>query len=245
MPNITLPHTEKLINIDSSVLLRAMSSARWNRDPENLRIIKDINGANEEMDQLKDVGLTVKFEKVKVLTTSEMISEWFGATGEFYVITTVIDGSGSPFEYKTQYFQGIKRDDFLPLGDGGMLVSFLKNPKWFLDIHMLVMESDSDIRKLGEIIGQAKEEAKLDDVIGFVGTAAAFDPTMISKVVTGVNLFLTILSGVLKANGDDHIATIHDFYLKHQAFGKGRHPEQGLKKFQDVEVAYNIELTEL
>jgi len=83
MSNILLPYTKKIANIDSSILLRAMSSVEWNRDPENLRIIKDINGANEEMDRLGEIGLTVKFEKVKVLTTSEMIAEWFGATGEF------------------------------------------------------------------------------------------------------------------------------------------------------------------
>lgn len=245
MPNVSLPYTEKIANMDSLKLLKAMSDTQWNRAPENLRTVKDINGANEEMDRLGDIGITIEFEEVKILKTSEAIAEWFGAKGEFYVITTATDGSGSPFEYKTQYFQGIGRDSLLPLGDGGMLVSFMKNPKWFLDIHMLVMECDSDIRRLGEAIGEAKEKAKLDDIMNFIGTAAAFDPTIISQAVTGVNMFLTILSGILKANGDDHIATIHDFYLKHQAFGKGRHPQVGRKKFQEVEVAYNIELTQL
>ena len=238
-------YINKLKNIDSSMLLRAMSSPKWIRTPSNLNRVKEINGANEEMDRLGDIGFTVKFEQVKLLVTSEGISEWFGASGEFYVITTVLDGSGRPFEYKTQYFQGIKRDDFLPLGEGGMLVSFLKNPRWFVDIHMLVMESDSDIRNLGKFIDEAKKEANLDDIIKFVGAAAAFDPTMVTQVITGVNLFLTALAKVLQANGDDYVAAVHDFYLKHQAFGMGRHPEQGLKKFQNVEVAYTIDLTEL
>jgi hypothetical protein len=227
------------------VLLRAISSPRWTRNPENLHRIKEINGANEEMDRLGDVGLTVKFDEVKLLITPEGIAEWFGATGEFYVITTVLDGSGRHFEYKTQYFQGIKRDDILPLGTGGMLVSFLKNPRWFVDIHMLVMESDSDIRNLGKFIDEAKKEAKLDDIMKFVGIAVAFDPTTVSQVITGVNLFLTALAEILKANGDDYVAAVHDFYLKHQAFGIGRHPEAGLKRFQNVEVAYTIDLTKL
>jgi len=38
---------------------------------------------------------------------------------------------------------------------------------------------------------------------------------------------------------------VHDFYLKPQAFGRGRHPPRGLKRFQKVEVAYQIDLTKL
>ncbi len=245
MSEIVTPRADKLCKVDTSLLLRAMSSPEWTRNPKNLPRIRDINGASEEVDRLGDIGLTIKFDQVKLLVASEGIAEWFGATGEFYVITTVMDGSGKPFEYKTQYFQGIRRDDFLPLGDGGMLVSYLKNPRWFVDIHMLVMESDSDIRNFGRFIDEAKKEAKLDDIIKFVGVAAAFDPTMVSTVATGVNLFLAALARVLQANGDDYVAAFHDFYLKHQAYGTGRHPKQGLKRFLNVEVAYTIDLRKL
>lgn len=64
---------------------------------------------------------------------------------------------------------------------------------------------------------------------------------MVTKVLAGVDAFLVILSGILSANGDDHIATIHDFYLKHQGFGAGRHPATGLQRFQDAEVAYKFD----
>jgi hypothetical protein len=242
---IDTPTCDRLREIDATVLLRAMSIPEWTKNEDNLPKLMDINRAREEIDQVRDVGLTVKFERIKPLITSEGILEWFGATGEFYVITTILDGSGRRFEYTTQYFQKIKRDEFFPLGTGGILVGFIQNPHWFIDIHMLVMESDSDIRNFGKFIEEAKKEAKLDDLLKFVGTAAAFDPTMVSQVVTGVNLFLAALTHILKANGDDYIGSIHDFYLKHQRFGEGRHPKQDLKRFQNVEAAYTIDLTKL
>ena len=239
------PTCEKLCEIDADILLRAMSSPKWTKDSKNLPKIRDINRAREEIDQVGDIGLTVKFEKIKTLITSEGILEWFGDTGEFYVITTIVDGSGGRFEYTTQFFQGIKRDEFFPLGTGGMLIGIIKNPRWFVDIHMIIMESDSDIRNMGKYIEDAKKEAKMDDILKFVGAAAAFDPTMVSQVVNGVNLFVTALTHILKANNDDHVGTIHDFYLKHQKFGEGRHPKQGLKRFQNVEAGYTIDLTAL
>jgi hypothetical protein len=196
------------------------------------------------MDQLGDIGLTISFDQMKVLDIKEL-GKSLGRKGTVYVITTVLDGSGKPFEYMTKSFEGIKDNDFLPLGDGGMLVASLKNPRWFLDVHMLVMESDSDIRDLGRLIDEARKESKLDDLMKSVGAIAQFDPSGISRVSSAVDLFLSILVSALKANKDDHIATIHDFYLKHQGFGRGRHPKQELRRFQDVEVAYNIDLTQL
>ncbi len=236
---------KKLSKVETSVLLRAMSSQEWLRNPANLKRLKEINAAASEMDWLGDIGLTVCFEQIKILTTSEGIGEWFGDTGEFYIITSILDGSGKLYEHKVQYFQGIKRGDFLPLGDGGMLVGFIKNPRWFVDIHMLVMESDSDIRNLGKIIEEAKKKSGVDKLVALLKTMSVFDPSRITSIFDGINLFLTILAGALKKNNDDHVATIHDFYLKHQAFGEGRHPEEGLKQFQNVEVAYRIDLTKL
>ena len=235
----------QLAKEEGSLILRALSSSQWLRDPRNLERLKALNAAAEEMDRLGKVGLTIAVEELKVLTTSESVAEWFGATGEFYIITTLLDGSGRPMEYKTRFFQGIKRGERLPLGEGGMLVGFLENPRWFVDFHLVVMESDSDVRLVGEAIERARKESGLEDVLRFVGAAAAFDPTLVTRVITGVNLFLTVLSKILQENGDDHVATVHDFYLKHQGFGFGRHPAEGLRRFQNVEIAYRIDLTKL
>lgn len=243
---ISIPTAESFASVDSKAVLRALSSRSFLSNPANSATLERLNTANEEMDRAGSVGLSVSFSEVKMLEAAEGIwGKWFGASSEFYVVTTAIDGSGQVSDYKTQFFEGLKRDDDLPLGDGGMLVSYMENPRWFVDLHMIVMESDSDLRQLGQKIDEAKQQTGLDEILELVGTAAAFDPTLISQVTSGVDLFLSALVHGLKANGDDHVATIHDFYLKHQAFGKGRHPKEGTKRFQGVEVAYDIELTEL
>lgn len=202
-----------------------------------------LRSADTSMNAAGDVGLTVAFEKVRVLDAQAGGFDW--GRGEIYVLTSILDGSGEQPDFKTRHFEGIHDGDPLPLGDGGMLVGMMKNPRWFVDLHMVVMESDSDIRELGASIEAARKQSGMSDAIKAVGAVAAFDPTMISKVVTVVDTFLVILSGILKANGDDHVATVHDFYLKHQGFGAGRHPKTGMQRFQDVEVAYKMDLTRL
>jgi hypothetical protein len=244
--DLSIPHAEHFAAMDSWAVLRALSRPSFLTDPTKADTVKKLNSAREEMERAGPLGLTVSFSEVKMLEHAEgLLGKWFGASSEFYIITTVIDGSGKPFEYKTQFFEGIKRNDHLPLGEGGMLVSYLRDPKWFVDLHMIVMESDSDLRDLGERIEKAKEQAGLADLLELAGAAASLEPTLVSKVVNGVDLFLHTLTYLLKENGDDHVATVHDFYLQPQAFGKGRHPSEGTTRFQGIELAYEIRLTQL
>jgi len=243
---LKMPYAGKLTHVDSNVLLRAMGATTFLADPGNLEAVKAINGATDELDRAGAIGLTVSFEEIRTATSSEgLFGKLLGKKGNFYVVATVLDGSGKPFEYKTQFFQGIARGARFPLGDGGMLVSYMQNPRWFIDIHMLVMESDSEFRQLGAAVDDARKEVKLDDVLASVAVLRTFDPTGVTRIVKAVDMFAAALAYLLKKNGDDHVATIHDFYLKPQAFGKGRHPVAGRKIFQKVEVAYKIELTQL
>ena len=231
-------YAAKLAQEDPAVLLRALRSPR--PAPTAIR------AANVEMDRAGPLGLTVTFKQIKLLTSSEgLLGKLFGKRGNFYIVTTVLDGSGKPFEYKTQVFEGIARGDRLPLGEGGLLVSTRTDPRWFIDLHMLVMESDSDQRQLGAAIDAARKEVKLDDVVSKVSARVPFDFAGVSDVTRAVDMFAAALAYLLKQNGDDHVATVHDFYLKPQAFGRGRHPPRGLKRFQKVEVAYQIDLTKL
>src|SRR3989442_2467468 len=118
-------------------------------------------------------------------------------------------------------------------------------PRWFIDLHMLVMESDSDQRQIGAAIDAARKEVKFDDVVARVGARLPFVFSGVSDVTRAVDMFAAALAYLLKQNGDDHVATVHDFYLKPQTFGQGRHPARGSKTFQKVEVAYQIDLTKL
>lgn len=235
---VTAKYAAKLAQEDPDVLLRALR-AKDRVDPA-------ITAANEEMDRSGPVGLTVTFKQIKLNTSSEgLLGKLFGRRGTIYVVTTALDGSGKPFDYKTQFFEGIARGDKLPLGEGGMLVAYRTDPRWFIDLHMLVMESDSDQRQVGAAIDAARREVKLDDVVADVSKTFSADFSGVTDVIKAVDMFAAALAYLLKQNGDDHVATVHDFYLKPQAFGQGRHPPRGLKAFQKVEVAYQIDLTKL
>lgn len=235
---ILAKYAAKLAQEDSAVLLRVLRSPR--AEPTTIR------AAKVEMDRAGPVGLTVTFKQIKLNTSSEgLLGKVFGKRGNFYIVTTVLDGSGKPVDYQTQLFEGIARGDKLPLGEGGLLVSTRTDPRWFIDLHMLVMESDSDQRQLGAAIDAARKEARLDDVVSKVGARVPFDFSGVTDVTKAVDVFAAALAYLLKQNGDDHVATVHDFYLKPQAFGQGRHPPRGLKTFQKVDVAYQIDLTKL
>src|SRR2546426_342528 len=168
-------YAAKLAQEDPAVLLRALRSPR--PAPTAIR------AANEEMDRAGPLGLTVTFKQIKLLTSSEgLLGKLFGKRGNFYIVTTVLDGSGKPFEYKTQLFEGIARGERLPLGDGGLLVSARSDPRWFIDLHMLVMESDSDQRQIGAAIAAARQEGMLDDVVAGAAPRVPFDFVGVSDV---------------------------------------------------------------
>jgi len=230
-------------NIDRIPVPASEADNKKKKLVSNLELIKDIYGAEKEMDSAGTVGLTVSLKQLKVSKLPEPIWERMGTVrGEVYVVGSIMDGSGRLSDFKTQLFRGIRENSFLPLGTGGMLVGTIIAPRWFVDIHMVVMESDSEYRRMGEIMEKAREDSQLDKILDYAGSLSLFDPTNITKVVTGVKLFYDLLTSYLVNNGDDYLGTIHDFYLKHQAFGQGEFP---LKKYGDIEAAYSIELTEI
>src|SRR5256885_17267434 len=127
---IATKYAAALAQEDPAALLRALRGPR--PAPTAVR------AASEEMDRAGPVGLTVTFKQIKLNTSSEgLLGKLFGKRGSIYVVTTALDGSGKPFEYKTQFFEGIARGDRLPLGDGGLLVSSRTDPRWFIDLHMV------------------------------------------------------------------------------------------------------------
>mgnify|MGYP001615102572 CR=1 FL=1 len=76
-------------------------------------------------------GLTASFKKIEILNDND--SFLTGGTGEIYVVTSSLDGTGEMSEFKTQIFEGINDGDGLPLGDGGMLVCFLRDAVFEVD----------------------------------------------------------------------------------------------------------------
>jgi hypothetical protein len=211
--------------------------------PEEL--VAELEAASREIDrglERNGQGLTVSVKEVRILDEHE---GWFGRKGEVYVLTAVIDGSGEQPTFTTKVFPEVPSGGLLSLDEGGMLVGLVANPRWFVDFHILVMESDSDIRELGETLTELKESSGLSDAIKLIGEVGRFDPTGISQVTTAASLLLSGVAAAMKRNGDDHIGTIHNFYLAAQGYGEGRHPAQGRRRWGDAEVAYQIDVTDV
>ena len=232
----------KLKAIDATVILSALKKRRPStremddkQDQEKLEIVELFQKATTEMKKHPDILFSLN--EVKVIKDHD----W--GSGEIYLLSYVLDSNGVT-EYRSPLFQGIGDGDYLPLGEGGMLAHYKKNPGLFIDLHGVVMESDSDIRDLGKRIQEAKESVKFDEITQIASTLSAVDPTKITTIINGVNLFLDALVMILQKNNDDHVGTFHDFYLKQQGFGVGRHPKKGLKRCQDVELAYTISFAE-
>lgn len=211
-----------------------------------LSLVETVHAAADATDEArtslvskdKAFGLTVSIKHMKVRQVPEPA---IMGTGEVYVIGSVLDGSGQQPNFRTKLFEGMNAGNILPLGPGGLLVGIARDPRWFVDFHCIVMESDEDIRSIGKAIEQARLESGLQDVLSAVGALTSFDPTMITKVITTVDVFLALLQRILINNGDDHIATVHDFYLKSQGFGVG---EKSVST-RGADITYRFDVTEL
>ncbi len=242
---IRVPHQDGLTQFSSADLLATLRRRASLGNPNNRSLLHTLDATSAAVAAERPLGLTLAFNEMRVLTSAEGLpGRIFGERGEIYVVTAVIDGRGAPVEHTTHFFPGIAAGDSLPIGEGGLLATWIRDPHWFVDIHMLVMESDGDRRSLGDLVATARAEAGLDRVTA-VPETQGFQPEVVARLVSGVDAFLSTLAFLLQENGDDHVATIHDFYLEHQAFGQGRHPPAGVTRYQGVEAAYTINLETL
>ena len=151
-------------------------------------------------------------------------------------------GSNSSSQYVTPLFRGIKAGEYLPLGEGGLLVHYQQDPGYFLDIHGVVMESDSDVREYGEILESVRSTSGLAEMLARLSDMSGFNPQLVQEARFVISTFIDLLVEALKSNDDDHVATFHDFYLRQQGFGQGRHPAENLAQIQDVWMAYTIDV---
>ncbi|GEM_PF-1821497 len=210
----------------------------------NLALVKDINGANKEVDLLGKFGLTISIDELVFKGLPEPLSERItgNVRGEIYIISSVFDGSGMIKQFQSQLFKGVKEHSRLELGTGGMLVAYIENPRWFIDMHIMIMELDGEFNKIPDAVEKAKKNSMLDDILEGISVLSLLSPVKISETLEKINVFYDLLGKLLEENGDDCLGIIHDFHLKHKLFGVGKYP---LKKYGSIEAAYTIGLTRL
>lgn len=225
-------------------LLRALDHGLDSEHGPDKGLLDQLHRARGEIQALRrsgTLGLTVSLSDVTVLDVHDGFLS--GNAGEIYVVSWVLTGTGRTAEFRSHRFPGVRKGEKLPLGEGGMLLGVLADPRWFVDLHALVMESDADLVTVANTVDRAKREAGWNDLLHTLAAQDRFDAGQVMAALNAISGVADLAVELLKSNGADHVATIHDFYLEHQAFGAGRHPETGLARFQDVEVAYDIELS--
>lgn len=226
-------------------VLRALGGSGAGEDALALCALAD--EGQREVDALRrrgTLGLTVQLNELVVLDTHEGP---LSGSGEFYLVAWFITGGGRLVHATSPVFRAVGKGEALPLGEGGMLLGALTDPRWFLDVHVVVMESDRGLPELERLIDDVR--ARAGEAVGRADRAAhRFDPTVLLDVRRLLAGVAEEVARTLVANGDDHVATIHDFYLEQQAFGAGVHPRPGTSpasrlRFQGVEARYTIALS--
>ena len=226
-------------------LLRALDSGPTDEGSPRAALRARLETAGDEVAALRRGGgsleVTVALAEVTVLDVHEGVLA--GKAGEIYLVSWILSGNGRAAEFRSHRFPSVRAGDRLPLGEGGMLLGFLDGPRWFLDMHALILESDADLRTVADSMDRAKKETGWTDMLQTLAALERFEPGRLIDAANLIGRCADLAVGLLKQNGSDHVATIHDFYLEQQGFGAGRHPAEGLTRFQDVEAAYSIELS--
>jgi len=121
----------------------------------------------EEKVNQTDEWVRIKFNKAKLLIrNSGGLAKWIEAAGEFHIIanisneTDILNENGESYEIDSLYIPELKANDFLP-HNGGKLVLYLDQLEYFLDIHMLVMEGNSENVPLAKVIEETPEDSYL------------------------------------------------------------------------------------
>jgi hypothetical protein len=86
------------------------------RQPDAPALLDELAAASdEEHERLSGNGLTLSLKEVWISDISESI---FGGTGEVYVLTSILDGTGSEPQFQTKEFTGVSWGERLHLGQG-------------------------------------------------------------------------------------------------------------------------------
>lgn len=170
---------------------------------------------------------------------------WFGEASVRLDVLVVHGGGRSPMvEYapSTFLFPRIADGDHLPIGQGGLLL-FHGQPKWFLDMFVMLSRDKPGIAPLP---GLVVELAMSDAVVSLEANALAMAGGVPDPQVLALALQSTLAVGqaALTYLGKETRSTIglyRDSWLPgRDQWGVGRHPQHGLLTTKDVSLAFEI-----
>ena len=144
----------------------------------------------------------------------------------------------------TQRFNRVRDGDRLPIGDSGLLI-FYGKPRYFLDISITVSRDRKDTKDLSTLVKERLKSSEFSVAASTILGLTAVAPQA-AAVVAAVQAAATLggLSAeVLHQATDNTIGLYRASYLQHSdAFGLGRHPDQGEFRSNDFSFHYEIEV---
>jgi hypothetical protein len=188
-----------------------------------------------------DAGITevlVRLKQVQILNIHEGFRD---KTGEFYLVTSVMDGlADAPIKLTISTFTGIKKGEFLGIDDPGL--ALYMNPVGqvprFLDIRIQVVESDKKLQDAGKLLKQVSQQQDFQDITTVLSSIATTSLPLFGTVIDLAGRVINVIGGMLEMNQDDQLcyyaATFTD---KFDNLGLGVHRHT---KPNEVEFSYEI-----
>ncbi|OON68210.1 hypothetical protein B0919_13705 [Hymenobacter sp. CRA2] len=128
--------------------------------------------------------------------------------GEIRVISVVTDGiSEQPIQLFAQTFEKVRRKTALNLGTGVTLYRTESKDKIpaYLDYQILVMELDDDVRAVGTMLDEVRNDKQFKDFEkALLATTSATAP-QVALITAAADLALNLIAKILKANKDDQL----------------------------------------
>jgi hypothetical protein len=111
-----------------------------------------------------------------------------------------------------------------------------------LNIALWVSKEESNKPPLGELIARVLERPDFQAAATVIGSAVAATPQVAVAVgaAAAVGTVAALVDDVLREAIDPTIAVFHCSHLRHERYGLGAHPSEGLRRAQDISFRYSI-----
>lgn len=115
-----------------------------------------------------------------------------------------------PLTLEIKTFEDIHDNEALQGGPAGL--TMYRNPQGkiprFLDYRIMVMESDQEIRRAGEVLNEIRNNDQFKAVLdNLIAMAAVGQPT-VALITAAIDLVVGLIAQILKMNEDDQIIYI-------------------------------------
>ncbi|GGF04806.1 hypothetical protein GCM10011383_14930 [Hymenobacter cavernae] len=138
---------------------------------------------------------TVFIEKVREL-----------GKGEIQVISIVTDGvSAEPIQLQAEVYKKVKKRSFLPIGPAGITLYRTETDgkvPGFLDYRILIMEVDEDIRKVGEMLDEVRQDKQFESFKQSLLAVTTFTAPQIALIGAAADLTLNLVAKIFKGKKD-------------------------------------------